>query len=206
MQTLRHALRQLVRAPGFSLAIVVTFALGIGANTAIFSFVQALLVRPFPFPEPDRLVAVYTWNGSEKGRLSLQEVTDLNERAKLFEGFATYRDTGYNYGGDYAGGDGGPAEHIIVTMGTSNLFHVLGAEPTLGTTWPATDDRARCFDIVLTHDLWKRRFRSDPSIIGKQVLMEGYPNTVYGVAGPGIMVPFLVGVFRCWGIASNTQT
>jgi putative ABC transport system permease protein len=201
-----HALRQLKRAPGFSLAIILTFALGIGANTAIFSFVHALLVRPFPFADPERLVQVYSWNGSDKGRLSLQEVADLNQRASLFEGFAAYRDSGYNYGGDYAGGDGGPAEHIIITMATSNLFHVLGAEPSVGATWPAGDDRSRCFDIVLTNDLWKRRFRSDPNIVGKQVLMDGFPNTVTGVAPAGITFPYREGLFRCWGISSNPQS
>jgi predicted permease len=198
-------MRQLKRAPGFGLAIVLTLALGIGANTAIFSFVHALLVRPFPFPDPDRLVEVHAWNGSDKGRLSLQEAADLNERARLFEGFAAYRDSGYNYGGDYSGGDGGPAEHIVITMATSNLFRVLGAEPAVGTTWPVVDDRSRCFDIVLTNDLWKRRFRSDPNIIGKQVLMDGFPNTVTGVAAPGITFPHREGLFR-WGISSNPQS
>jgi putative ABC transport system permease protein len=197
----RYALRQLARSPGFSLAVVLTLALGIGANTAIFSFVNALLVRPFPFANPDRLVEVYGLNGSDKSRLSMREVADLNESAKLFEEFAGYNNTGYNYSGD-----GGQAEHYLITRSTHNLFHVLGVMPALGSTWPAISDRSRDFQIVLTHDLWTRRFQSDPAIVGKQVLMDGYPNTVVGVAAPGFKFPVREALFRCWGIDPNPRS
>jgi predicted permease len=197
----RYALRQLGRSPGFTLAVILTFALGIGANAAIFSFVNALLVRPFPFPNPDRLVAVYGLNSSDKSPLSMRELTDLNERAQLFEGFAGYNDTGYNYGGD-----GGPAEHFIVTRATSNLFRILGVEPILGGTWPPDRDKSRSFEIVLTQELWTRRFHSDPSIVGKQVLMDGFPNTVVGIAPPGFAFPFREALFRCWGIDRDPKS
>ncbi len=199
----RYAWLGFTRRPVFALTILLTLALGIGANVAIFSFVSALLVRPFPFRDPDRLVRIYAWNSITKSPLSLQEVADLNERARLFEGFAAYRDSGYNYGGDYRKGDGGPAEHIIITMATSNLFQVLGVPPQIGTTWPPLSDRSRAFQIVLTHDLWTRRFRSDPTVIGKQVLMDGFPNMIMGVAPPGITFPRREGLFRCWGISSD---
>jgi putative ABC transport system permease protein len=197
----RYALRQLRKSPGFSFSVIATLALGIGTNTAIFSFVNALLLRPFPFPGPDQLVEVYGLNRSDKSRLSIREVRDLNENTTLFGGFAGYADTGYNYGGN-----GGPAEHFVVTRATSELFRVLGVPLTLGGVWPATSDRSRAFEIVLTHDLWARRFQSDPAIVGKQVLMDGYPNTVTGVAAPGFKFPIREAMFRCWGIDRDPKS
>ena len=102
----RQAVRQLAKAPGFTLTVVATLAIGIGANTAIFSFVNALLFRPLPYPNPDRLVEVYGFNGSEKTRISLREVNDLKEQSRSFEGVAAFRDSAYNYAGDSAGDDG----------------------------------------------------------------------------------------------------
>jgi len=174
---------------------VLTLAIAIGANTAIFSFVNSLLLRPFPFPDPDRLVEVYSFNGIERSRLSFREVEDLNERAKSFEGFAAYRDSAYNY----AGADGN-AEHLLITRVTGNLFRVLGYGMEAGKTWPALSDRSRDFQIVLTHEFWTRRFHSDPGVIGTQVLMDGFPNTVAGIAPPGLTFPSRVALFRCWGI------
>jgi putative ABC transport system permease protein len=192
---IQQSIRRIVRTPGFSVVVVLTLALGIGANTAIFSFVEALLLRSLPFAEPDRLVQVHTFNGSERSRLSLREVADLNEQAKLFDGFAAYRDSAYNYGGD-----GGPAEHLLIARTTENLFQVLGVPLALGETWPKVNDRSRSFTIVLSYELWKRRFHSDPAIVGKQVLMDGFPNTVAGVASPGFSFPAHAMLFRCWGI------
>jgi putative ABC transport system permease protein len=195
----RQAVRQLAKAPGFSLTVVLTLAIGIGANTAIFSFVNALLLRPLPYPNPDRLVEVYGFNGSEKTRLSLREVNDLKEQSRSFEGVAAFRDSAYNYAGDSAG-DGGAAEHFEITRTTGDLFRVLGVRMEIGDTWPAIDDRSRSFEIVLTHELWERRFHSDPTVIGRQVLMDGFPNTITGVASREFTFPARVALFRCWGI------
>jgi putative ABC transport system permease protein len=119
-QDLRLALRMLVKQPGFTLVIVLTLALGIGANTAIFSFVNALLLTPPPYREPERLVRVMSQRGAESGKLSLLEVEDLNRQARLFEGFATFRISQYNVIG------GGPPEAITASVNSWNLFDLLG--------------------------------------------------------------------------------
>ena len=201
----RQAVRQLAKAPGFSLTVVLTFAIGIGANTAIFSFVNALLLRPLPYPNPDRLVEVYGFNGSEKTRLSLREVNDLKEQSRSFEGFAAFRDSAYNYAGEGAG-DSGTAEHFVITRTTGDLFRVLGVPMEIGNTWPEINDRSRSFEIVLTHELWERRFHSDPTVIGRQVLMDGFPNTITGVAPREFTFPSRVALFRCWGIDRDPNT
>ena len=193
----RNAISQVGKSPGFSLAVVLTLAIGIGASTAIFSFVNALLLRPLPYPNPDRLVEIYGFNGSEKTRLSLREVNDLKEQSRTFEGFAAFRDSAYNYAGE---GDGGPAEHFEITRTTGDLFRVLGVPMDIGSIWPTIDDRSRSFEIVLTHELWERRFHSDPSVIGRQVMMDGFPNTIAGVAPREFAFPSRVALFRCWGI------
>lgn len=179
--------------------MILTLAIGIGANTAIFSFVNALLLCPLPYPNPDRLVEVYAFNGFEKARLSVREVNDLKQQSKNFEGFAAFRDSAYNYSGDGAG-DSGPAEHFVITRTTGDLFPVLGVSMEIGKVWPAINDRSRSFQIVLTHELWARRFHSDRSVIGRQVLMDGFPNTVVGVAPREFTFPSRVALFRCWGI------
>jgi putative ABC transport system permease protein len=198
---LRSALRRIGAEPLLAATIVLTLACGIGASAAIFSFVNALLLRPFPFKDPDRLVQVFGLSGAERSRLSVQETSDLNQRARLFEGFAAHRDSAYNYGDD-----GGPAEHLLITRATQNLFTVLGVAPILGGAWDPVQDRSRAFAIVLGHDLWRRRFHSDPNIIGKQVLMDGFPNTVVGVAAPGFDFPSRSALFRCWGIDRDPNT
>lgn len=199
MSTLRHAFRSLIRRPGYSLPAIATLALGIGATTAIYSFVDALLLRPFPFPNPDRLVQIHTVTSGESGRLSSREVVDLNERARSFEGFAGYHNrSAYNF----AGGDGPPVE-IPATNTTGNLFEVLGVPLALGAPWPEQSDRQRSFDVVISYDLWRDRFASDPDIVGKQLRMDAAPYTIHGVAPAGLRFPTEAGLFRCQGILSE---
>ena len=199
MGTFRHAIRGLVRRPGYSLPAVITLALGIGATTAIYSFVDALLLRPFPFPEPDRLVQVHTVTSGETGRLSPQEVTDLNRRARSFEGLVGYSDgAAYNF----AGGDGPPVE-VPATISTYNLFETLGVPLALGAPWPEQSDRQRSFDVIISYDLWRDRFGSDPDIVGKQLRMDAAPYTIHGVAPDGLRFPTEAGLFRCQGILSQ---
>lgn len=175
---------------------ITTLALGIGATAAISSFVNALLLRPFPFPEPDALVQIHSEALGQRGQLSSREVEDLQQRSRLFEGFVGYSDTAaYNF----AGGDGPPIE-IPATIATHNLFDLLGAAPVLGESWPASSDRQRSFDIVISHSLWTERFRSDPEIVGKQLQMDAAPYTIMGVAPPDFHFPSNAGLFRCQGI------
>jgi putative ABC transport system permease protein len=195
------AVRALYRSPGSTLILLVTLALAIGANASIFSVAHALLLRPFPFPEPDRLVQVSSLIGEDSGRLSVREVVDLNERTRLFEAFAGYAHTSYNFNGN-----GGPPENFVVTRTTHQLFDVLGVQLAHGRPWSAIYDRSRSFEIVLGYDLWVRRFAADPAIVGKPVMMDGYPNVVAGVLPPGIGFPGREAVYRTWGIATDPQT
>jgi hypothetical protein len=146
------------------------------------------------------LVQVSSLIGENSGRLSVREVTDLNERTQLFEGFAGYAYTRYNFNGN-----GGLPENFIVTRTTHQLFDILGVQLTHGRPWAAIYDRTRSFEIVLGHDLWVRRFAADPAIVGQSVLMDGYPNRIAGVLPPGIGFPRREVVYRTWGIATNPQ-
>ncbi|MGH9657040.1 MAG: ABC transporter permease, partial [Bryobacteraceae bacterium] len=195
MHELVYALRVIRGRPGFSAVVVLTLALGIGANTAIFSFVNALLVRPFPFRDPDRLVSLYTETAAGRGRVASREIEDLRERATLFEGFAAYSGAGL-----YSVSRDGGGEQVRSTYATRELFAVLGAEPILGKPWDAADDRRLSPVVVLGHGLWRTRFGSDPSIVGKQILLDAAPYTVTGVAPPGFGFPSEAVLFRSWGI------
>lgn len=180
---LKLAVRSLVRARGTALTLVVTLALGVAANTTVFSFVKALLLSPLPFAEPERLVRVESMRGGVAGKLSALEVQDLNERARLFEGFAAYRPTQWNIA------EGGPPIAAPGTIATHNLFGLLGGRPVLGETWPRSHDRSRIFAVVMSHGLWQRRYGSDPGIVGRSVLLDGAPYTVLGVMEPGFGFP-----------------
>jgi predicted permease len=191
----RHAVRSLRTSPATTAVLLATLALGIGANTAMFTVANALLLRPFPFADPDRLVRVHARMGDDQSRLSVREVADLNERAQSFVGFAGYRDSAYNFNGH-----GGPAEHFVITRVTHHIFDVLGVQPVLGRPWSPLADRTRSFEVALTHDVWVRRFNADPTIIGQHVMMDGYPNTVAAVLPPDFTFPARAALLRTWGI------
>src|SRR5919201_4499600 len=136
---LKHALRQIWRQPLVSLAMVLTLGLGIGATTAIFTFVNALLLRPFPFRDPGQLVEIHSIRGGEQGKLSMREVLDIREQVQILDGVAAYMggNLGYNYSGDSK-----PDEWRTI-LTTGNLFQVLGVPLQIGTIWPETVDRQR---------------------------------------------------------------
>jgi putative ABC transport system permease protein len=190
MHDLRLALRMFAKRLGFTLIIALTLALGIGANTAIFSFINALLITPPPYRDPEKLVRVMSQRGAEGGKLSLLEVEDLNRQARLFEGFATFRASQYNVT------DGGPPEAIMASVNSWNLFDLLGVKPLLGQTWPQSHERQRVFNIVLSHDVWQRRFGGDPNIIGQKVMLDAAPYEVLGVLPPGFDFPLNSGLYR----------
>jgi putative ABC transport system permease protein len=194
METLRQdltlALRMLTKRPGFTLVIVLTLALGIGANTAIFSFINALLLTPPPYRESDRLVRVMSQRGAESGKLSLLEVEDLNRHSLLFEGFATFRISQFNVTG------GGPPEAITTSVNSWNLFKLLGVRPYLGETWPSSHERQRVFNIVLNYEVWQRRFGGDRNIVGQKIMLDAAPYEVLGVLPPGFDFPLDTGLYR----------
>ncbi len=187
---LRYTARGLLKKPLGAFIIVLTLALGIGPNTAIFSFVNALLLTALPFKDSERLAHVGSLRGAEAGLVSTLEVADFNREAKLFEGFAASRSTQYNIA------EGGEAEVVFASMNTYNLFELLGAQPVYGEAWPASLDRTRSNVTVLSHRLWQRRYGGDPSLVGRTITMDGAPYHVAGILPPGFNFPVNTDVYR----------
>jgi predicted permease len=177
MQDLRYAWRSLRRSPGFLVAIVSTFALGIGANTAIFSVVHAMLLAPLPYRDASRLVFVWTdmtSSGYPRAPLSPAELTDLRTRTTHFDGFgAIWANT------TTLTGDGEP-EQLRIGLVTSDFFSVLGAPAALGRTFDQTDETGTP-GMLISWGLFDRRFGGDPTVVGRRIQANGQPVTVIGV-------------------------
>ncbi len=196
---LKFGVRNLYRKPLISLIVILTIALGIGANTAIFSFVNALLLQPLPYHEPDRLVLIRSLKGGEDGKVSQREFQDMQERLFIFEDLASFRNAAYNISGN----DESPQE-LIATLCSHNLFKVLGVDLQLGTHWPEAYDRQRSFGVVLNHHLWQNRFKSDPDAVGSIIALDAAPKyEVYGVLPTGFNFPFNADIFRSSAISDN---
>ena len=174
-----YAVRGLVKAPAFAIAIVATLALGIGANTAIFSVLSAVLVEPLPYRDPDRLAIVWAdWTavGYPRGPLAGPELRDLRTRATTIE----------NVDGIWSntvalGGDGDP-EQLRIGLVTADFFRTLGVDAGLGRTFTREDESYKApSPILLSWDLWQRRYAGNPGIVGGRILVNGRPTTVIGV-------------------------
>jgi predicted permease len=190
---MKYALRALRRAPSFTLMTLVTLALGLGAATAIFTILDAVVLRPLPYPNGDRLVALSTpvpgMKASPEWGLARHEVFYFKQRSRTLEDVGVYN-------GDVAliPGDGGShdAERVPLVYVSANLFAVLGIVPERGRlfNW---DDNRRAKDTIdvalLTHGFWTRRFGGDPAIVGKRLDLEGYPVTVVGVLPANAELP-----------------
>ncbi|HEX8283358.1 MAG TPA: ABC transporter permease [Pyrinomonadaceae bacterium] len=179
-QDVRFGLRTLLKRPGFTLVAVVTLALGIGANSAIFSVVNAVVLRPLPYAAPERLVALWgnlNQKGFEELEVSAPEYADFRGRgAHVFEDVAAYYESGFNMTG------AGEPERIQGVRATASLFSTLGVAPLTGRAYTEEEDRPGAPDVaVISHSLWRRRFNSDPSVVGKSVTLDGRPTTIVGV-------------------------
>ena len=189
-QDLRHGLRNLLKSPSFTVVSVLTLALGIGATTAIFSLVNAALLRRLPYAAPDRLVAVYSVNPSPAGGVGMVSPADFNDwrtQSKSFENLAAYR----REGGFSLWASERP-ETIPYARVTWNFFDTLGVPPLLGRGFVETDDQASATSLVLSHRLWKTRFGGDAAVLGKQVRTERGPATIVGVMPPEFRFPDVV--------------
>ena len=182
----RYGLRSLTKSPGFATMAIVTLALGIGANTAIFSAVDAVLLRPLPYPAADELVIVWeeatAW-GFPRNTPSPANFLDWKEQNRVFADMAAIRNFGANLTGD------GDPEAISGRMATSNLFSVLGVRPAIGRTYTADEERSGAKVVVLTDGLWRRRYAADPSIVGRTIQMNGEPYAVVGVMPASFAFP-----------------
>src|SRR2546423_7422771 len=182
LQDMRYSLRLLARRPGFTLVAVVTLALGIGANTAIFSLVNTVLLRPFPVTRPAELFALSAI-GKNDGILafSYPQYVDFRDRNDVLAGLFATRIVPMSLSRD------GNNERVWGYLTSGNYFEVLGVHAALGRTFTADDDRARLASpvAVLSDGCWQRRFGADPNTVGQDVLINGRPFKVIGVMPKG---------------------
>jgi predicted permease len=177
IQDLRYGLRMLAKNPGFTAVALLTLALGIGANTAIFSVVNGVLLRPLPYPEPGRLMLVYE-RSREFGHLSVAYPNFLDWRREnhSFTDIAAFRGDDFNFTGS------GQPEHLGGEFVSASLLPVLGVNPMLGRNFLPQEDRQGAGGVViLTYGLWKSRFGADPNILGKTMTLNGRNYKVIGV-------------------------
>lgn len=175
-QDATYAIRGLRRAPGFAAVAVLTLALGIGANTAIFSVINTALLRPLPYADDSRLVFIWNMRNGIPEPLGPGRMMDIRSQATSFSGFA-----GISHMSLTLTGSGDP-ERIMGSSVASTFFDVLGARPLLGE--PFHSNAADWSAVVLTHGLWARRFGKDPSIIGRTITLNGKPRQVVAVMRP----------------------
>ncbi len=184
-QDLRHTLRQLRKDPGFTAVALLTLALGIGANSAIFSVVNGVLLRPLPYPEPDRLVILwedYTARGGpEREWHSYPNFADWRAESRSFEEMAVWQG-----GQPILTGSGGEPERVPGAQVTHGFFPTLGVQPALGRAFLEEEDAPGGPPVVLlSHGLWERRFGGDPAVVGRTVVVNGVEQTVIGVLPRG---------------------
>ncbi len=195
---LRYAARMLLRNPGFTTVAVLALALGIGANTALFSVVDAVLLRPLPYDDPDRLVMIWETNRTsdlEKSQVSPVTFTEWREQAQLFDQIAGWWYPQINLTDDR----GEPARARTIDV-TDRFFDVLAVQPLLGRSFvPGEDLPGAERVVVIGHELWQRRFGADPAVIGAAVRLDDRPHTIVGVAPPGFAYPEGTEVWRPLG-------
>ena len=182
LKDLRYALRRLAHTPGFSAVVLLTLALGIGANTAIFSVVNTVLLRPFPYREPERLVVVDHFypslNNLEAGA-SAPGFRDLRDQAQIFDG--VYVRDGW---APALTGEGEP-QRLIAARASALMFQTLGVSPVMGRAFLAEEDEpGRNRVVVLSHGFWQRQFGGDRAMVGKSIQLNGEPYEVLGVMPP----------------------
>ena len=186
-QDIRFSLRMLRRSPGFAAVFVITLAIGIGANTALFSTIKALLLSQLPYQEPNRLVAsVKTYDGRNAGPISRLDFFDYRRMCKSFDGFCTLSSTNRM---TMTGGERAEAVGAVYT--TWDLFPTLGVPPTLGRNFSESEeDLAGANVVVIGHDLWQRRFGGSEQAIGASLHLDGMTYEVIGVMPPGFRFMF----------------
>lgn len=191
---MRFAFRSLLKSPGYTALAVGALALGIGANTVLFSVINTLFLRPLAFSEPAQLVRVwgsFPARGLEQANLSWPRFTALRDQQQSFADFAAQSFTAFTLTG------GGEPEQLQASRVTERFFPMLGVQPVLGRTFNAAEDAPGGADVVLlSHGLWQRRFGGNPGIVGQPLILDGRPHTVIGVLPPTFGFPFAQ--FQVW--------
>lgn len=198
---IQMAVRSIFRNPGFAAVVVVTLGLGIGVNTAIFSVVDTVVLRPLPFPEPDRLVQLLGLD-TEQGLMSGDEAADrgLTRSSISYADFLEYRDgtegvhalAGYRGGSWTLSGEGREPRRIPMSPVTNDFFEVMAVDPLLGRTFsPEEHEPGQSEVVVLSHSLWTQEFGADETILGQSVMLAQRPYTIIGVMPPGFDYPYM---------------
>jgi putative ABC transport system permease protein len=184
MHDLRYVLRSLAKAPGFTFVVLLTLALGIGANTAIFTVLNAVLLRPLPFADSGRLVALReTFGQGYTGSVAGPNVMDWRARSHAFGGMLAFRAS------SRALVNGGQPEQVFTAMVSADFFRTLGVAPALGRGFAEGEDQGVGTVAVIADGLWRSRYGADPNVIGRSIILSGQPYTVIGVAPPGFAYP-----------------
>jgi putative ABC transport system permease protein len=176
-QDLRYGFRVLAKSPAFSLIAIVTLALGIGANTAIFSVVNGVLLNPLPFRQPEQLASMFQKiTNFDNGSISYPNFKDWQRMNTTFAGMAAYRSTGFNLSGN------GEPERLHGEMISAGFFEILGVNPILGRTFTADEDRIGANPaVMITEDLWQRKFGGRKDIVGQRMILDDVGRTIVGV-------------------------
>lgn len=189
MQDLRYGARMLVKNPGFSLAAIITLALGIGGNTSIFTITSALLLKPLPYQDPQRLVEIDLQRKDEgranPGGFSLGRYEMIRDHAHSFSSVAVSTTDAMNLTG------GGEPTQVSIMRVSGNFFDLLGVTPQLGRTFTGDDDHPEGKPVVIISDaLWRKRYGSNPAIIGQTINLDSLPYSIVGVLRPNAQFPF----------------
>ncbi|HEU4386386.1 MAG TPA: ABC transporter permease [Blastocatellia bacterium] len=187
LQDLRYGVRLLIKSPGFTLVAGLTLSLAIGVNTAVFSIVNAVLIKPLPYQDSDRLVAVYEKRLTQGSLRNLAAPADFytwQEENQVFESLAAYTEAHFNLTGD------GEPERFWGLNATRELFSVLGTKPVLGRDFEPADGRGADSQVaIISYGLWQRRFGGVSDIAGKTIALNGTPHTIVGVMPRGFQFP-----------------
>ena len=188
LQDLRYGLRILWKSPGFTTVAVLTLALGIGANTAIFSVVNGILLRPLPYADPGQLVSIGGFDTRRapevpSGTVSYPNFADVRSRNHSFTDVAAYQDNQYTLTG------AGQSLHVNAEVVSAGLFPLLGSQPAIGRAFLAPEDDPGHLVVVLSDAFWRRHFNADPNVVGRQVNLNGRAYTVVGVMPAGFQFP-----------------
>lgn len=199
LQDIRYGFRMLLKHKGFSIVAILALALGVGANTAIFSLVNGILLRPLPFPNAEQIVYFEGRNpasGITDSNISYPDFVDWSAQTDLFSSTVAF----YT-GNSNLGADGAEPERVPRAGVTSGFFAVLGVQPALGRAFVPEDDKPDTVTVaIISHGLWKRRFGSDPGIIGKQVQISARQMTILGVMPAGFEFPEQTQIWTTSGV------
>ena len=188
LRDLRHGIRSLRKNPGFTAVAVLTLALGVGANTAIFSVLRAVVLRDLPYHEPDRVAVMWSWNLQQNlpDGSSYLNFRDWSEQTREFAQMAAYLRPEFTRGTLTGGGD---PVRIQVGLVGPGFFELLGAAPLLGRTFQTDDFKSTISAVVIDHSLWQARFAADPDVVGRTVELDGNTVQIVGVMPPRFELP-----------------